>query len=201
MKLSHILPLVVGSAAAILASMSPAHALTYTLNNFTYDNDQYTATGSFDYDTVAGYSNVNVTFSEGATALFTFTDVNSQPSPGWNNNTDTIDYVTTGSASLFGYFHIEGELPFSTIGVVPVGTNSNGYGTYFYLSTVGGNYSLDNNGAYLSGTASAPVPFDIPGGATIPSVGALLALGAMRKARKSLASKTRLANPVCASVS
>ncbi|WP_071191216.1 hypothetical protein [Trichormus sp. NMC-1] len=48
----------------------------------------------------------------------------------------------------------------------------------------------------------AEVPFDnIPGGATIPTVGGLFALGLMRKAKKSIASKSRLANPVTGTVS
>jgi hypothetical protein len=70
----------------------------------------------------------------------------------------------------------------------------------FAISLSGNGQSLGDTQFQLTPTAAA-VPFDIPGGATIPSVGALLALGAMRKARKSIASKTRLANPVCASVS
>ncbi|WP_373528405.1 DVUA0089 family protein [Nostoc sp.] len=48
---------------------------------------------------------------------------------------------------------------------------------------------------------SAAVPFDIPGGATIPAVGGLLALGLMRKARKSLASNTRFSKPISEMVS
>ncbi|WP_143046363.1 hypothetical protein [Trichormus sp. NMC-1] len=50
-------------------------------------------------------------------------------------------------------------------------------------------------------TEVVPVPFDIPGGATIPVAGSLLALGAMRKVKKSIALKTRIANPVTTTVS
>jgi hypothetical protein len=46
---------------------------------------------------------------------------------------------------------------------------------------------------------STPVPFDIPGGATFPTLGSLLALGVMRKARKFTANK-QLANTVTETV-
>jgi hypothetical protein len=38
--------------------------------------------------------------------------------------------------------------------------------------------------ANLTSVTAAAVPFDIPGGATIPALSSLLALGGMRKARK-----------------
>ncbi|MBD2569571.1 hypothetical protein [Anabaena lutea] len=48
----------------------------------------------------------------------------------------------------------------------------------------------------FTASPTAAVPFNIPGGATIPTVGSLFALALMRKAKKSLASKTPIANPV-----
>ncbi|MEA5577727.1 hypothetical protein, partial [Anabaena sp. UHCC 0451] len=47
-----------------------------------------------------------------------------------------------------------------------------------------------------SSNAATPVPFDIPGGATIPTVGSLFALGLMRQAKKRLAVKKLVVNPV-----
>ncbi|MBE9218958.1 hypothetical protein [Dolichospermum flos-aquae] len=60
-------------------------------------------------------------------------------------------------------------------------------------------YMNSNPKAWDSGSihtyaVATPVPFDISGSATIPAVGALL-LAARWKARKSIASKTRTANP------
>ncbi|MBD2569302.1 hypothetical protein [Anabaena lutea] len=187
MKLSQILPLVVCSAAAgILASMSPAKALDF---NFTLS------------------STVNTNIATGT--IYGLTD----------NATSSASQITinslTWSSSVFT------PLPFSiNIG----GASQNSFtvsggtltGAAFQLSN--GNYDVYlngqgqtvnvvndfNNGALnfdgFSGVTytpvSAAVPFDIPGGATIPTVGSLLALGAMRKAKKRLAAKTLVVKPV-----
>ncbi|WGV28995.1 hypothetical protein [Halotia branconii] len=203
MKLSRILLLVVSSVAAgMLVNTSPAHAIQWTLNNFTYSNGQYTGSGSFDYDSSNGsYSNINITFTKVATAQsFTFTDANSHLSAGWANNYNAIDYVTNGwNGTTGGYFHIDGATPFSSIGTVAA---SGGYFNVVQLGT-GGNVNLDAGGTLVGNyqAGDVTVPFDIPGGATVPAFGALLALGAMRKARKNIALKTRLANSVAATIS
>jgi hypothetical protein len=192
MKLSHILPFIVGSAAAILASTSPAHALDFnwSFSNVTGDTPG-TVTGTVTRlveGTNSGSSPVVVT-------------VTSSPLAGsvgvynWLDDLGTGFTVTLGNITqASSYFQMGGYSLF-------LGTAA-GNGTY-YPQLIGGGYNIANNtlDASVSFTPAASVPFDIPGGATIPSVGALLALGAMRKARKSIASKTRLANPVCASVS
>jgi len=65
-----------------------------------------------------------------------------------------------------------------------------GAGPYNFINLDGAdtNYVYGPNGnlvASYSSASSAAVPFDIPGGATIPALGSVLALGVMRKARKS----------------
>ncbi|MEA5516396.1 hypothetical protein [Nodularia sp. UHCC 0506] len=62
MKLSRILPLVVGSGAAgVLAGTSPAQALRWTANNIIFD-DGGTLTGSFDFEN-GTYSNIHLTLT------------------------------------------------------------------------------------------------------------------------------------------
>ncbi|RUS98283.1 hypothetical protein DSM107003_13710 [Trichormus variabilis SAG 1403-4b] len=67
-------------------------------------------------------------------------------------------------------------------------------------SGTGNLFTFNNSGfagtTYSQISAPTAVPFDIPGGATIPTVGSLFALALMRKAKKSIASKNRIANPV-----
>jgi hypothetical protein len=185
MKLSHILPLVVGSAAAgILASTSPAHALTY---NWTIN---WTGGGTY-----TGTFNGSGTLNETSGTVTSLTgDIN-------GSNITALDIN-----NISGWGNTDQQYPVTNQGIGFVTANGNQYslidisGTKYLTeySTANGNLWAEVGFDIPSGT---PVPFDIPGGATIPSVGALLALGAMRKARKSLASKTRLANPVCTSVS
>jgi hypothetical protein len=194
MKLSHILPLVVGSVAAgVLASTSPSHALTWNLNNVTFA-DGGTATGSFDYDTATNtYSNINITVTGPLLGggSFTFQDSNywKEYDPSYIGSAfelPLVENLEEGSAGVWLYNLVNGWGTASASN--PGLTMQTKYGL------VMGDFSQ-----MVAGTASsssAAVPFDIPGGATIPSVGALLALGAMRKARKNIASKTRLANPV-----
>jgi hypothetical protein len=200
MKLSDILPLVVGSAAAILASTSPAHALDF---NFTFTGDPSypgevsgTIYGLLDNATSAA-TGVEVTLlNNGTTNLPVIVQ--------WFYNTFTV----TGGVVTAANFHAQEVW----IGDEMLDLTLNGWGTNYFdvIRVINENENelvsiVYNEGGFAGATytsaTTAAVPLDIPGGATIPSVGALLALGAMRKARKSLASKTRLANPVCASVS
>lgn len=63
---------------------------------------------------------------------------------------------------------------------------------YSAVSTGSGNIAVGNflDGASFGvGVGTTPVPFDIPGGATIPTVGSLFALGAMRIVKKKMALK------------
>ncbi|MEH2192234.1 MAG: hypothetical protein V7K98_06160 [Nostoc sp.] len=69
-------------------------------------------------------------------------------------------------------------------------------------SGTGGGYTSGGTRRFDMVTANGnaiAVPFDTPGGATIPTVGSLVALGAMIKVRKTIASK--IANPVTSAVS
>jgi hypothetical protein len=198
MKLSHILPLVVVSAAAgVLATTSPADALTWNLNNVTF-TDGATATGSFDYN-AGSFSNVNITVQQGASTFATFNTGNVVTVDGGGNESSAsnlwVKYPGFGAQEV--RFSISGSFADTltpTFNLVANGLWGPG-DTYYGLS------EFQRIGLASGSVTTNAVPFDIPGGATIPSVGALLALGAMRKARKSIASKTRLANSVCASVS
>ncbi len=52
--------------------------------------------------------------------------------------------------------------------------------------TLGGGSAVDHSitSESLTPVVTSAVPFDIPGGATIPALGSVLALGVMRKGRK-----------------
>jgi len=197
MKLSHIIGVVVGSAAAgMLANTSPAHALDF---NFTFTGTDGTVVNG----TIDGL--VNNTTNESASSVVVTSVSNSSYTSvvglNWVNLGILSNSFTVANGVITNANFASGS------GVQKLGLDNyvvgfyqnylqDGIGTETYNSAL--TVTLGFGGALYS---SASVPFDIPGGATIPSVGALLALGAMRKARKSIASKTRLANPVCASVS
>ncbi|MFM2063349.1 MAG: hypothetical protein RLZZ507_3019 [Cyanobacteriota bacterium] len=61
---------------------------------------------------------------------------------------------------------------------------TNSFGTVIYGPTL------------RQASGATPVPFDIPGGATIPTVGSLFALTLMRKAKKRMALKTSITSSV-----
>ncbi|MEH2160642.1 MAG: hypothetical protein V7K38_06245 [Nostoc sp.] len=195
MKLFRILPLVVGSAAAgILASTSPAHALTWNLNNVQFQ-DGATASGTFDYDpTSLVYSNLSITLSSGT--IYT-----SQSFSTSNLNIklpNQFSVCSNGAACLssqYVYLRFSSNLS-NTPGTLNVTATGSSYGVTNLAGTPTSSSPL------TSGTiSSTAVPFEIPGGATIPSVGALLALGLMRKARKSIASNTPIVQPISEMVS
>jgi hypothetical protein len=198
MKLSYILPLFVGSAAAyVFTSTSPAHALTtWNLNNAQFSDGSY-VTGSFEYDetnndpNAAAYGAVNVTlYSEfyRNTVSFSANDIIDGSSASYLKLVFG-DYWLGIANSTGDYWYDAGSnVPFSagsTYGVGNFGLNQGGFGTI---------------GAVVPSVVAA-VPFDIPGGATIPTLGSLLALGPMRKVRKNIALKTRLANPATETIS
>jgi hypothetical protein len=190
-SLSRLLPLVVGSAAAgVLASMSPAKALVFNVGGTNYD-----------ITTVTG------TYTSLSTQL--------QATPWWGQQQLSIDLAT----AVYGSLGQEaGSEDFGGLWDSSSGGTATPYFAYAFTdnavfqggafqSSPGGTtffshwfeMSPDTDLTFALGSSSpATVPFDIPGGATIPAVGSLLALGAMRKARKSIASKTRIANPVVA---
>lgn len=207
MKISLILPFVVGSAAAgVLASISPAQALSWDLT-YTYYN--LSLSGKF--------SRLTLTTTDTAPDANGFYQITSLTGTQFRGSNATISLLpvnySQGNNNLFNPLGRWNGSPYPVAGFE---------GIAYYVVT--GSFSqtirmLVNNdelvekwvgSSNLDGyiqsvtvvaTPAAPVPFDIPGGATIPTVGSLLALGAMRKIKKSIALKTRIANPVTTTVS
>jgi hypothetical protein len=171
MKLSRVLPLVgcMFTAVGILASTSPAHALTY---NWNFDGLANTS-GTFDLDS----TETVITAWDGQVGGVTITSLFT---PGSYNGNDNAYPLGPNGVS------------FST-GSIDYNLFAQNVNTY---ELDGSDSSTFTGGFTTTAPSSSSVPFNIPGGATIPTVGSLLALGAMRKARKSIASKTRSANPV-----
>ncbi|WP_414529722.1 hypothetical protein [Nodularia chucula] len=213
-KLSHILtlPLVVGTAAtAVVASTLPAHALTWTANNILFA-DGGTLTGSFDFVGNA-YQNVNLTLT-GPAILGAAGTTPSGPNGTITFNSPAQNAVAANPASF--WFTNDGQF----VTVVPPGTVTFSTGVFlsgFNLTNPGtatptsGNYGVFGStpvnyasGNFVSSPVSPPpqdIPFDIPGGATIPTIGSVLALGLMRKAKKSLALKAQMSQNINSKVS
>jgi hypothetical protein len=185
MKLSRIMPLVVGGAVAgvVVSSASPAQALDF---NFSFTND-------------SGFGSVNGTVEgtiygliDNATSSATDIIVTSYPA-GLN--------LPTSPTSPFSVFSlgIETNNSFEVLNGVLVNANLKIIGSNFLFALndsegvnglVGISSSTYNNGGFAGTTyTSAAVPFDIPGGATIPTVGSLFALGLMRKVKQRMALK------------
>ncbi|BAZ28225.1 hypothetical protein NIES4074_06560 [Cylindrospermum sp. NIES-4074] len=221
MKFTSIRSVIIGcgAAAGILASTSSAHALTWTLQNVTFYDKQgvnttdTTATGSFDFDG-SSYSNVNINVVSNATGtgaggeggLFfppgvIFTEVLTAQSNssrlvlsknlGLDPNTalvNTGQLRLTFSSSLTSAGGI-----IAILDQRDVNNQLNSYYGYF-------DNTQDHFQSLVTGSVTA-VPFEVPGGATIPSMGALFALGIMRSVRKNTASKTRITCPISEVVS
>jgi hypothetical protein len=189
MKLSQILPLVVGSAAAgVFASTSPAHALDFNFS-WTDSTNGYGVSG-----TVYGLVDNS---TSAATQVFGQSNVPGDTGWMFTNPYSGFNSFTVTNGTITSYLWLSDQNN-QRMQLVSPNSGNGGYHGYY---TFGGTEVTTYFSSEPNFGQTAAVPFDIPGGATIPSVGALLALGAMRKARKSIASKTRLANPVCASVS
>lgn len=190
MKLSRVLPLVgcMFTAVGILASTSPAHALAYTWS-FEEQNNNAAASGSgtFDLDSTGTL----ITAWDGQVGGVTITSLfPANPSTSSFNSNDNVYPLTSNGVSFATannnytlWLHSQDPL------------NPAPYELDVFDSSGTTTPSSSDFGAFTTNAPSS-VPFNIPGGATIPTVGSLLALGAMRKARKSIASKTRGANPV-----
>lgn len=132
--------------------------------------------GQFQYSTDGStFVDFSAPFVDGGNAVFQTNTVNLSSIIGVNNN------------SNFAFRLVSAFDP--TTGSISYTVTSGGYGP-------AGTRRFDLVTA--NGDATA-VPFDIPGGATIPTVGSLIALGAMRKVRKTIASK--IANPATSAVS
>jgi hypothetical protein len=186
MKLSRILPLVVGGAAALsVAFPQEAKALTF---NWSFNP----TSGGVVSGQVSGLNigsnpvsaaTVTLTSSPGNVGLGTYSRVAAGRDQDWivNSGGNVTSASWLGTLNGFNLF---------------IGTNPwTGSGTTYYPQLVNSSLGLDYNNQSVGATFT-PVPFDIPGGATIPTVGSLFALGLMRKAKRSLALKTRIANPL-----
>lgn len=172
MKLSRILPLVVGGAVAgiVVSGASPAQALTYNWN--------YT-----------GLSNTSGTFDETGGTITSFT--------GTVDGTAITGLLPIGI--IIGGAGVDNLFPLTGSGV-GFSTASDTFAIYFSggLTNIWqeGFGDIIGTGVFNATPNATPVPFDIPGGATIPTVGSLFALGLMRQAKKRLAAKTLVVNPV-----
>ncbi|MFK0729841.1 MAG: hypothetical protein ACFKPT_26680 [Gloeotrichia echinulata GP01] len=185
MKLSQLLGVVIGSAAASVLATSPAKALVFNVNGNSYDI-------------------VVKQTSYAADALL----LEKQPWWGWGNDRLAADAAREvgnqlGSPNFFnlanlGYNGPSGPLFAQGLDLFTDGwyvSYTSWFGNVLNNGTWGfyGSSPIASNRYYA--IVSTPVPIhNIPGGATIPSLATLLALGAMRKAKKSIASKTRIAS-------
>lgn len=196
--------LLVGAATAvsILTATSPAHALEFVQNGgfdsngtgWSSTNGSFTSGTSFNSGTISGnYWLTVATSSSPATLSQTINGLTVGNTYNfafnWAQFTGTPNGIvaTLGSQTLATLSNLvnQGTL-FSTVFVADSATSM----LTFSVFNDPGIAFIDN----ISISTSTPVPFDIPGGATIPTVGGLLALGLMRKARKSLASNTRFSD-------
>lgn len=184
MKLSRILPLVFGSAAGILASIaSPAQALVVNVN---------VGGTSYDVTTVTG--------------RFTDLQTQLQSQVWWQNQNLATNFANAvgssyGLINYYGYggpfFAYSTEQNFATLG-----SNNRAFvdfGSGGSVQTIF--WDVNDSAVYAIATQATPVPFNISGGATIPTVGSLFALALMRKAKKSMALKNRNANSVSTTIS
>jgi hypothetical protein len=171
MKISRFLPLVVGSAAAILASIaSPARAIVFNVGGTNYDITTVTDTGA----------NLSSQL---------------QSTPWWGTGaSNTINFVNA-VGSTFGFPNTGGG-----------GTVRTPYFAYQFQSIFFDNIFItqgsglgsvvQNPNTVATYAIITPVPFET-GGATIPiAVSSLIALGALRKAKQTIALKTRVADSI-----
>jgi hypothetical protein len=162
--LSRLLPLVVGSAAAgVLASMSPARAITLNVNGQNVEADKITVNAGNLPKSIAQIKH----------------------SPWWTNSglAKMLSSDEKAKGGIFVYNAVK--------------TDAGKISVDFFQDHEQKNQILDPTGYTAPNQIQhvvVQVPFDISGSATIPAVGALL-LAARWKARKSIASKTRTANP------
>ncbi|WP_353931365.1 hypothetical protein WJM97_01830 [Okeanomitos corallinicola TIOX110] len=197
MKLSQILPLVVGGAVAgmVLSGASPAQALSYT---FSFSNVEGTVPG-----TVSG----TIVLPDGdGTSAATSVLITSAPG-GLGYDPTGFDFVSNTVENLFVVSGGNIDAANSAfIGFFNGGTalslkNTLADGSTFLDALNGSNLGAtgvrDASSATLTyGAASTPVPFDTPAGQAMATVGSLFALGLMRQAKKRLAVKKLVVNPM-----
>lgn len=204
MKLFRVVPVLIGSAAAIFASTTPANALSFSFN---IPNQSGSESGSVtgvivlpDANPIGTTSNAasSITINSAPGALASLNGLQLVGNPNFNGGVNSFDYTPTdiqlvdftassvannNFGSNFLSFRLRRGDPNSPLNFLAASTAS---GASLTSPSVIGN---DTSVIYTV-IPSADVPFDIPGGAAIPSFGGLFALGVIRKVRKNIASKT-----------
>jgi len=173
-QITRLLPLVVGSAAAgVFASMSPACAIlkpSYEVDGFSYKVEPVNTTFRDYYKTGKPINLIN-----------------------GNKNLARKIALAVGSKDSGYMWYVYGSIPYN----LELSYFSN---SFFQWNGVLEDINRGADGFYEGRTvaivtaATVPVPWEIDGRTTIPAVGALL-LAARWKARRSISSKTRTANP------
>lgn len=197
----HLISLLV-AAGSVFTNISSAQALTWDLDNVTFGFlGSETATGFFDYDTVTNtYNNVSITVDAGSiTQNF---DTSHVIAPGSASNSLYLEIdrgaSTVPSTARYLGFRLVFDSDLNNIQATNINILTSGDESYFYANATPLGTAANNpfNRLNVQGGAVTSVPFDIPGGATIPTVGSLLALGVMRQVKKKMAAKSIVANPV-----
>jgi hypothetical protein len=215
MKIMKTLSTLVGSsvlAAGVLASASPAHAIstTWTFSNtsFSISGTTFDVTGSFAYDDSNLGSSVNTSSSsvsilnpQNGTTIVSFGN------GSVNSLATAITFTTTANNTTYNLAtNFSNQLTSATTAtVVAAGTvtdtissgssfsatSSNGVGGTNIINSTNFVGAVTAAGTGTSSGGSTGVPFEVPGGATIPVFGSILALGAMRKFKTSFANSVR----------
>ncbi len=201
MKLSRILPLVVGGAVAgiVVSSASPAQALEFVTNG----NFESGLTGWQNVGPGSWGANINNIGGNSSTKVISVSSATSRA-----NLLQSITGLSVGQTYNFSFDYFQAGGVTNSIIVVLGSTNlaslinttSASFTTFSttFVATRTSDLLLlqgynDPGAAYLDNVSltdvATPVPFDIPGGATIPTVGSLFALGLIRQAKKRLAVK------------
>jgi hypothetical protein len=186
MKLFRILSFLLGSTAFILASKAyPAKALDWT---WSYTGSGISASGTFTTNNTpdgSGFYTIS-----GISGTRNGILISGLSAPGLLGLNDNRISASSPHLTLFGFtYSWNGSFVNvdNVLGIWTEGRSALNFGTNFSLGAATVNFTA---------SPSTPVPFDIPGGATIPTVGSLFALALMRKAKKRLAAKTLVVNPV-----
>ncbi len=212
MKLSQILPLVVGGAVAgiVVSAASPAQALEFVTNgNFESGGTGWTGPWNFGNFGVGGNSSSTAftTAFENSPANLSQTISGLSVGQTYNFSFDYFQYSSgtvltpNGIIATLGFSIFSAPILASLIDTTP--SSFTNFSTTFVATTTTsllnfrgysdpGSAWIDN----VSLTDGVSVPFDIPGGATIPTVGSLFVLGLMRQAKKRLALKSQVVSRV-----
>jgi len=209
MKISHILPLVVGSAACILSTVSPAQAIEFVTNgNFEASSTSLsgwtTNSGPFQWSVSKSSLGGNSTNYAVTTATLANPEALSQIISGLtvgNSYNFSFDYFQTsgtpngitaklGSTTLASLTNIT-PAAFTNFSTTFTASLSSATLTFTGYSNPGGVF-IDN--VSLTGSAT-PVPFDIPPGAMLSTIPILAFMYRWKQSRSRIALKIT-PNPV-----